>query len=56
VVLGVLAYTIYANVLFMDRAWIASGAMPPALGLWWVHVVTLAIAVIWLRRQGRLVN
>lgn len=56
VVLGVLAYTIYANLVYMDRAWIASGAVPPVLGLWWVHLLTLAVAIAWLRRQSRLVN
>ena len=52
VLLGILAYMIYANLLYMDRSWIAKGVMPPVLGLWWVHMLALGIAVFWLRRQG----
>jgi len=56
VVLGVFAYTIYANVLYMDRSWIASGIVPPSLGLWWIHLLTLVVAFYWLRLQGKLVS
>lgn len=55
VMLGILAYIIYANVLYMSRSWTANGALPIALGTWWVHALTLVIAVLWLRRQGRAV-
>ena len=56
VLLGILVYMVYANLLYMDRSWIAKGVMPPALGLWWVHLLMLAIAIFWLRRQGRKVG
>ena len=54
--LGVLAYAIYANGLYMSRAWVASGDLPPAIGLTWVYLLTLGIAVVWLRRQHRRVG
>ena len=54
VLLGMLAYAVYANVLYMSRAWMAKGALPPLLGLWWVHLILLLIALFWLRRQGRM--
>ena len=54
--LGIMAYVIYVNLLYMSRNWIASGAIPPQLGTWWVHVVVLVAAVIWMRRQGRMVG
>lgn len=54
IVIGMLGYVIYANVLYLSRVWIANGILPPALGLWWVHLVVLAIAVVWLNRQGRM--
>lgn len=54
IVLGLLAYVIYANVLYLCRVWIAKGVLPPALGIWWVHVLVLVIALVWLKRQGRM--
>ena len=56
VVLGILAYTVYANILYMCRTWVAQGDLPAWLGMWWVHILALVIAVIWLRRQGRMVG
>ena len=56
VVLGILAYTVYANILYMCRTWVAQGDLPAWLGMWWVHVLALLIAVIWLQRQGRMVG
>ncbi len=56
VILGILTYTIYANILYMWRSWIAKGDLPPVLGLWWVHLVVFIIALIWLKRQGRMVG
>jgi lipopolysaccharide export system permease protein len=55
-VLGILAYTVYANVLYISRGWIASGDLPPLLGMWWAHGVVLLAAVLWLQRQGRMVG
>jgi lipopolysaccharide export system permease protein len=54
--LGILAYTVYANVLYMSRGWTAGGDLPPALGMWWVHGLVLVVALLWLRRQGRMVG
>lgn len=54
IVLGMLAYVVYANVLYLGRVWIANGTLPPGFGLWWVHLVVLVIAVVWLQRQGRM--
>jgi lipopolysaccharide export system permease protein len=54
--LGILAYTVYANVLYMCRAWIARGELPALPGLWWVHLLVLLVALAWLRRQSRMVG
>ncbi|KAA9130788.1 LPS export ABC transporter permease LptF [Marinihelvus fidelis] len=56
VVLGILAYALYANTLYLCRAWVAGGELPPALGLWWVHALVFISALWWLRRQGRMVG
>lgn len=52
-VIGLLAYLIYTNLLAVGQAWIAKGFMPTTVGLWWVHALALALAV-WLiaRRMG----
>jgi lipopolysaccharide export system permease protein len=56
IVLGILAYVVYANVLYTCRSWLSKGDMPPWLGIWWVHLLGLVIALIWLHRQGRFVG
>lgn len=47
VLLALLSYVVYLNLLALGRAWIADGGMPAWLGLWWVHLPALAIA-LWL--------
>lgn len=56
VLMGIFAYAAYANLLYLSRAWIADGTLPQALGLWWIHVAVLVIAVMLLRRQGQRVG
>ena len=56
VILGILTYTIYANILYMWRSWIAEGDLPPVLGLWWIHLLVFIAALVWLKRQGRMVG
>ena len=55
-VLGILAYTVYANLIYMCRNWLSEGSIPPFIGMWWVHALVLVGAVVWLRRQGRMVG
>jgi lipopolysaccharide export system permease protein len=54
--LGILAYATYANILYMCRNWMAKGDLPALPGLWWVHLLVLVAALVWLRRQGRMVG
>lgn len=46
-VLGILAYLVYTNLLALGQAWIAKGYLPSAVGLWWVHGLA-AVAAFWL--------
>jgi len=55
-VLGILAYMVYVNTLYMCRNWLLKGDMPIVVGLWWVHLLVLLIALAWLQRQGRMVG
>ncbi|MCI0750132.1 MAG: LPS export ABC transporter permease LptF [Nevskiales bacterium] len=36
-VLGLLAYLIYTNLITLGQAWVAKAYLPPMLGVWWVH-------------------
>jgi lipopolysaccharide export system permease protein len=54
VVLGILAYALYSNTLYLCRAWMADGILPTWIGLWWAHAIVVICALIWLRRQGRM--
>ena len=52
VILGILTYTIYANILYMWRSWIAEGDLPPVLGLWWVHLLVFIVALALAQAPG----
>ena len=54
VVLGILAYALYSNTLYLCKTWIANGILPAWIGLWWAHALVVICALIWLRRQGRM--
>jgi lipopolysaccharide export system permease protein len=61
--LAILLYFVYSNLLSAAKVWLARGTIPPAIGLWWVHGLIVALALfvlmqrtIWLRlrpAQGR---
>jgi lipopolysaccharide export system permease protein len=50
---AVMLYMAYLALLISARGWMESGALPAALGLWWVHVLFLIIGVV-LNRQALL--
>ncbi len=61
---AVLAYFAYSNLLAATRVWIEKGDPGGALGLWWVHLLPLALAAwllwrderpgpLWRRRRAR---
>lgn len=54
VLVALLGYLLYVNLLMLGRAWLADGSLPAWLGLWWVHLPALAIALWLLHRDGRL--
>ena len=43
--IAVLGYMLYFNLLALGRGWIATGQLPEALGLWWLHAAVLLIAI-----------
>ncbi len=56
VLLGILLYLVYANLLYMSRTWVTAGTVPLFPGMWWVHGVFGISALYWLQRQGRKVG
>ncbi len=50
-VLAVLAYTLYNNLLSIFQAWTAQGKIPVWLGLWPVHFAVVALLAFLLSRQ-----
>jgi lipopolysaccharide export system permease protein len=53
IVLGILVYLLYGNLLYLCRSWIADGVLPAYIGMWWIHAVFLIVSFIWIRQQGR---
>ncbi|HVC49552.1 MAG TPA: LPS export ABC transporter permease LptF [Burkholderiales bacterium] len=61
--LALLIFMIYANLLSISDTWVEQGKLSPAIGLWWVHLLMLALAgylfyrrlflVSWFRRRHR---
>jgi len=44
--LVIVVYFVYANVIIAGETWIANGRTPAWLGLWWVHGLIAAIALM----------
>ena len=51
---GILIYLIYSNLLGAARVWTEQGQIPVQLGVWWVHVLLLVLAVFLLIQQNGL--
>jgi lipopolysaccharide export system permease protein len=50
--IGLLAYIVYGNLLAIGRLWLERDIGPEWMGLWWVHLTALSIAVLLLVRQS----
>jgi lipopolysaccharide export system permease protein len=54
ILVAVLAYVCYSNLLGVAQAWMEQGHVPAWLGLWWVHGVIIIVLLVLLRRgRGR---
>lgn len=52
--LAFLAYMVGMNLMFIGTGWIADGRIPGALGLWWLTLPLLGLAVWMYLRDGHL--
>jgi lipopolysaccharide export system permease protein len=53
IVLGILIYLLYGNLLYLCRSWMIDGVLPTYIGMWWIHATFLIVSFIWVNRQGR---
>jgi len=49
--LGILLYAIYINLLMTGRSMLEDGKIPSIVGLWWVHLLFIALALWLVRKQ-----
>lgn len=52
IAVGLLVFIIYFNLMSAGRAWLENGEVPTSVGIWWVHAVMLAFALILLSVQN----
>ncbi len=48
---AVLLYIIYFALLLASRDWLADGALPAVIGLWWVHVLFLVLGILMFQEK-----
>ncbi len=48
IVTAVLLFLVYYNLLGMSRIWVEQGVIPPAVGLWWVHLGFIMLVYVLL--------
>ena len=48
---AIIIYVIYANLLFATRSWVASGKLNPAIGMWSVHLLFFALALVLISKH-----
>lgn len=49
---AILIYFIYSNLLSAAKVWVARGVLPPEVGLWWVHLLLVALGLFVLFRRA----
>jgi lipopolysaccharide export system permease protein len=42
---SILIYSIYGNMLFVAKSWVATGKVPVWIGMWWLHALLLGLAL-----------
>ncbi len=49
---AILVYFVYSNLVSAARTWVEKGSLSPSVGVWWTHLVVLAVALYLLYRQS----
>lgn len=53
ILLALLAYLVFTNMLGLGRAWLQQGIVPPYFGLWWIYAAAFVLAWWLYRRDSR---
>ncbi|GAB3679281.1 LPS export ABC transporter permease LptF [Salinisphaera aquimarina] len=51
VIVGILFYVIYVNAVHLAGVAVENGTIPGVIGVWWVHALVLALAVVLVMRE-----
>jgi lipopolysaccharide export system permease protein len=50
---AIIVYFVYSQLLYAAKAWLEKGDLPPAIGVWWVHLAALALGLYLVVRAQR---
>jgi lipopolysaccharide export system permease protein len=50
---AIVVYFVYSNLLSAAKVWLEKGDLPPAIGVWWVHLLALALGLYLVMREAR---
>jgi lipopolysaccharide export system permease protein len=50
---AIVVYFVYSNLLSAAKVWVEKGDLPPAVGVWWVHVAALGLGLYLVARGAR---
>jgi len=51
-VIAILLFVIYYNLLGTAKVWVGDGSVPPLVGLWWVPALPVVFAAMLLGGEG----
>ena len=49
--IAIVLYILLSNMLNIGRTWLQEGQVPTWVGLWWVHIVIVIVAIVLILRQ-----
>jgi lipopolysaccharide export system permease protein len=50
---AIVVYFVYSNLLSAAKVWVEKGDLPPAVGVWWVHLAVLGLGLYLVFRESR---
>jgi lipopolysaccharide export system permease protein len=49
---AIVVYFVYSNLLSAAKVWVEKGELPPAVGVWWVHLAVLGLGLYLVFRES----
>ncbi len=50
---AIVVYFVYSNLLSATKVWLEKGDVSPVIGVWWVHLLALALGLYLVTREAR---